>query len=451
MIERNPALKDKLNYPIIEHSRLKVLMNHSLNCQHLLCKSPEANPAVSTLFVDHTCGDEVVLSLNDGDCRGLGYLINACKTDERNNSVVPEISEQAQLYTLRLPDPILTSKIDRIAYNNSGYTIFALSCSGALKFWNMKTENANEAREVSYSGFLSNDVGTGEHELVVPCFALSKNDSYVASASGGKVSLFGLQTSEIELFKNLTTVMSPPPAATCAMFYPEDNNFIIFGMEDGSIRIYDVRTDQVKAQIKAHDQTRVTGLAYSSALNILVSSAYNAEISSWSNFALIKQTSKFLDIGGHVFPGRTCVKFQQDQKLILVVHENCLATLEGPDLKLCSQWVSNELISDATYSCDGLTIYASFIRGHIVIFDSSFTERCIINPSAYIPQNPSTMVNCWAIAAHPNNPNQFAIGLGDGSVLVVEPREGNWPGTPQLDNVAAGEKDHEMPVEKKLI
>lgn len=55
--------------------------------------------------------------------------------------------------------------------------------------------------QVSYSGFLSNDVGTGEHELVVPCFALSKNDSYVASAWGGKVSLFGLQTSEIELFK----------------------------------------------------------------------------------------------------------------------------------------------------------------------------------------------------------------------------------------------------------
>ncbi|KAK1385788.1 hypothetical protein POM88_023523 [Heracleum sosnowskyi] len=95
-------------------------------------------------------------------------------------------------------------------------------------------------------------------------FALSKNDSYVAFASGGKVSLFGLQASEFKL----TEFMSPPPATTSIMFFSENNNVIILGMEDGTIPGYDVKTDQVKAKIKANDQkSKVTGMAYSSALN----------------------------------------------------------------------------------------------------------------------------------------------------------------------------------------
>lgn len=45
-------------------------------------------------------------------------------------------------------------------------------------------------------------------EEAVPCIALSKNDSYVMSASGGKVSLFNMMTfkvwvSKLGLRKNL--------------------------------------------------------------------------------------------------------------------------------------------------------------------------------------------------------------------------------------------------------
>ncbi|KAK1364031.1 hypothetical protein POM88_039592 [Heracleum sosnowskyi] len=449
MIELNPVLKDKLKYPIMEDSRLKRLMNHSINWQHSLCKYPDANPTISTLYHDHTCGDAVCLSLNDEDCRDLGYL----KTDEREKPIIPQISEQAQLLSLRLPDPKLSSKIDRLTYNHSGNAIFALSCSGVLKFWKWKVEETNAGGEATprimceHAGFLDNDIGTGEHELVVPCFALSKNDSYVASASGGKVSLFGLRASEFLSLgasgfeiKKLTAFMSPPPAATSILFFPEDNDVIILGMEDGTIQVYDVKTDQVKAKIEANDQkSRVTGLAYSSALNILVSSTYNAEICSWRNFALMKQSSRFLDIDGRaVSPGRTCIKFHRNQKHMLVVHESCMATLEGPELKPCTQWISREQICDATYSCDGHTVYASFVRGHIAVLDSpSFTLRCIINPSAYITLNPSLVVSACAISAHPSKPNRLALGLSDGSVLTVEPQEGNWPGRPQLDNVCA--------------
>ena len=43
----------------------------------------------------------------------------------------------------------------------------------------------------------------------------------------------------------MDTNLSPPPAATSVMFYPEDNNIIIIGKEDGSILIYTVQKDMV--------------------------------------------------------------------------------------------------------------------------------------------------------------------------------------------------------------
>jgi hypothetical protein len=48
------------------------------------------------------------------------------------------------------------------------------------------------------SGILmTNDINDSNTEDAVPCFALSKNDSYVMSASGGKISLFNMMTFKV--------------------------------------------------------------------------------------------------------------------------------------------------------------------------------------------------------------------------------------------------------------
>lgn len=48
------------------------------------------------------------------------------------------------------------------------------------------------------SGILmTNDLAGAKPEDVVPCFALSKNDSYVMSTSGGKISLFNMMTFKV--------------------------------------------------------------------------------------------------------------------------------------------------------------------------------------------------------------------------------------------------------------
>ena len=44
---------------------------------------------------------------------------------------------------------------------------------------------------------MTNDIADTNPEEAVPCFALSKNDSYVMSASGGKISLFNMMTFKV--------------------------------------------------------------------------------------------------------------------------------------------------------------------------------------------------------------------------------------------------------------
>nr|GLL32557.1 TMV resistance protein N-like [Ipomoea trifida] len=78
-----------------------------------------------------------------------------------------------------------------------------------------------------------NDVSGVNLEEVVPCIALSNDDSYVVSAAGKKVSLFNIMTSEVT-----KTITSLPSASTFLAFDPHDNNIIAIGMENSFIYIY---------------------------------------------------------------------------------------------------------------------------------------------------------------------------------------------------------------------
>lgn len=110
-------------------------------------------------------------------------------------------------------------------------------------------------------------------EEAVPCIALSKNDSYVMSACGGKISLFNMMTFKVTRsfcanmvcniyfnlyyavlqflwhiiaeFQVMATFMKPPPSSTFLVFHPQDNNIIAIGMDDATIHFYNVRVDEV--------------------------------------------------------------------------------------------------------------------------------------------------------------------------------------------------------------
>ncbi|CAH9098684.1 unnamed protein product [Cuscuta europaea] len=359
-----------------------------------------------------------------------------------------EINNPSQCRSLRLPDNLPAAKISRLIYTNTGVAILALASNAVHKLWKWPRIETNPSGKANASitpqlwqpasGILmTNEISETTPEEAVPCFALSKNDSYVMSASGGKISLFNMMT-----FKTMTTFMSPPPAATFLAFHPQDNNIIAIGMEDSSIQIYNVRIDEVKTKLKGHHK-RITGLAFSNVLKVLVSSGADSQLCVWSTDAWERQTSKCLQIP----TGRsaasladTRVQFHHDQTQLLVVHETQIAIYEAPKLDCRKQWVPREAsaITYATYSCDSQSIYVSFEDGGVgVLTATNLRWRCRIYPASYLPlANPSARVHPLVVAAHPSDPNQFALGLSDGGVVVLEPpeSEGKWGTLPPTEN-----------------
>uniref|UniRef100_A0A0C9S7L9 TSA: Wollemia nobilis Ref_Wollemi_Transcript_8205_4327 transcribed RNA sequence n=1 Tax=Wollemia nobilis TaxID=56998 RepID=A0A0C9S7L9_9CONI len=375
-------------------------------------------------------------------------------TDKNKNWKLAEIIDPMHCRALRLPDSMHASKVARLIYTNSGVSILALASNALHKLWKWQRNERNPSGKSTAniqpqmwqpaSGIvMTNDTSDTNPEDAVACIALSKNDSYVMSASGGKVSLFNMMT-----FKVMTTFMAPPPAATFLAFHPQDNNIIAIGMEDSTIQIYNVRVDEVKTKLKGH-QKKITGLAFSHTLNVLVSSGADAQLCLWSIDGWEKRKSKFIQVtSGRSSPaaGDTRVQFHNDQVHLLVVHESQLAIYDASKLDRLRHWTPHDSlsapISSAIYSCDSLLVFASFFDGAVGVFDAeSLRPRCRIAPSAYLSSTMNSG-NTYplVIASHPSEPNQFALGMMDGGVYVIEPSEseGKWGVGPPPDNGTVG-------------
>ncbi|XP_062163072.1 topless-related protein 1-like isoform X2 [Alnus glutinosa] len=359
-----------------------------------------------------------------------------------------EISEPAQFRSLRLSTCVKSDKISRLIYTNSGTAILALATNAIHLLWKWPRNDLNLSGKATTkitpqlvqppSGItMTNDLTEAKPEEALSCFALSKNDSYVMSASGGKISLFNMMT-----FKTMATFMSPPPAATYLAFHPQDNNIVAVGMNDSTIHIYNVRVDEVTNNLTGHSK-RITGLAFSNVLNVLVSSGADTQIIVWNSDRWERQNSGFLQIPA----GRTStamldtqVQFHQDQIHLLAINGTQLAIYETKKLECVKQWIVKESsapISHAIFSCDSQLIYASFLDGTVRVFGAlNLQLQCQINPTAYVPFNVSSSVSPLVIAAHPQEPNQFALGLTDGGVHVFEPleSEGKWGVPPPVED-----------------
>lgn len=381
-------------------------------------------------------------------------------TEKSKSWQLTEILDAAQCCLVTIPDNTdAPTKVSRLLYTNSGGGILALASNGVQRLWKWARNEQNPTGKATAnvtpqhwqpnSGLLmSNDVSGVNLDEVVPCIALSKNDSYVMSASGGKVSLFNMMT-----FKVMTTFMPPPPTSTFLAFHPQDNNVIAIGMEDSTIHIYNVRVDEVKSKLKGH-QKRITGLAFSTKLNILVSSAADAHLCFWSIDSWEKRMLVPIQLppGSHS-SGDTRVQFHSDQIRLLVSHETQLALYDASKMECICQWVpqdnSSSPICYATYSCNSQLVYASFRDGNIGIFDAANLKMtCRISPSVYQPSVSNRSQGGYAvvIAAHPQEANQFAIGVSDGSVKVLEPldAQGKWGVSPPVDNGRTGQASEQV-------
>ncbi|KAF7147200.1 hypothetical protein RHSIM_Rhsim03G0040200 [Rhododendron simsii] len=373
-------------------------------------------------------------------------------------------------------------KVARLLYRN-GCEVLALGCNGALRLWRRYSSINNQSGKVTASVFplqwqpasglaMTNDVTGVNLEEAVPCMALSNNDNYIILACGGAISLFDARTLEV-----MKMFMSPPPSSTTFLaFHPQDN-IIAVGMEDSTIRIYSHLghvAHQVGSELKGHEK-RITGLVFSTKLKRLVSSGADAQLCFWSidKFEHLKSVPIQLP-AGKACNGDTRVQFHSDQIRLLVSHETQLVIYDASKMDHIRQWVPQDVlpapISFAAYSCDGQLVYTSFCDGNIGVFDAdSLTLTCYISPSAYFPtlSSGSQALYPTVVATHPWKPNQFAIGLTNGSVILIEPpkSEGKWGLSPTVylkgmlnDRIVSSsntsnhklDQEEEVDVDKKL-
>ncbi|KAK8671173.1 hypothetical protein V6N13_037778 [Hibiscus sabdariffa] len=348
-----------------------------------------------------------------------------------------EIVDPTQCRTVTFPDDLDTiSKVARLLYTNSGIAVLAIWSNGVQKLWKWSQSEQNPSGKATAgiipqlwqpeTGLLMTNDVPDNSEDAVPCIALSKNDSCVISACGGKVSLFDMPT-----FKVLTTFMSPPPASTFLAFHPLDNNITAIGMEDSVIQIYNVNMNEVKTKLKGH-QKCITGLAFSTSHNMLVSSCADAQIFFWNtdNWEKINSIGLQMPAGKALRGGATRVQFHSDEVRLLICHERVLAVYDVIKMELIRQWIRREVlsspISSAAYSCNSQLVYATFTDGNIGVFDAdSLKLRCRIAPSAYITPalSNSRTIHSLVVTTHPQEANQLAVGLTDGSIKVIEPSE----------------------------
>lgn len=440
-IDKNRGPSEPINSKPLLGNSLGPLANVSPAAAPIM-ERPDRNPAAVSISSLGTMDSSRLLDVKPRISDDVEKILSWKSSD---------IVDTSQLKALRLPDPVPAVKVVRLIYTNNGMALLALASNAVHKLWKWQRSERNQlGKATAYvvpqlwqppSGTLmSNDVNENKpSDESSACIALSKNDSYVMSASGGKVSLFNMMT-----FKVMTTFMSPPPAATFLAFHPQDNNIIAVGMEDSTIQIYNVRVDEVKTKLKGH-QNRITGLAFSQTLNVLVSSGADAQLCVWSIDGWEKKKTRFIPApAGRQAPlvGETKVQFHNDQAHVLVVHESQIAIYDSK-LECSRSWYPKDTlpapISSAIYSCDGLLVYASFYDGAVGVFDAdSLRIRCRIAPSAYIPSFSvsGNSASPLVIAAHPSEPNQIALGMSDGTVHVVEPIdvEQKWGGPSSHDN-----------------
>ncbi|KAJ0078298.1 hypothetical protein Patl1_36947 [Pistacia atlantica] len=118
--------------------------------------------------------------------------------DEAKPWELTEIVNLVQCRAVTMPEGTDSAcKAARLLYTNSGVGILALASNGVQKLWKWGSSEQNPGGKHPSNGLLmANDVPENSEEAV-PCIALSKNDSYVMSACGGKVSLFNMMNSKL--------------------------------------------------------------------------------------------------------------------------------------------------------------------------------------------------------------------------------------------------------------
>lgn len=362
-----------------------------------------------------------------------------------NASHYMETDVHNKIQSRRLWDPLPQEKVTRLIYSNNGsrlqkegeMNLFALTSSGMHKRWDWEDQATIDVHPHLWQPIggvlMINDINHKTPEGVHLCsMALCVDNDHLLSSSGGKVSYYTMMNDIVDQEFYLQHL---PSAATSIAYYPYDNDCFAVGLEDSTISITNERTEQVVCTLKGH-HNRIIGLAFSKLLRALVSLGADDHLCIWRTDQWVRRQLNFVQDqpDGRV----TCkdgirVQFHHDQVRLLTVSRSQLIVYtvhegEGDVLELDHHFLWNlespftGAMSDATYSCDNLLVYAAFVDGSVGIFDAeSLQLRSRLAPPLHTSQQVcGTIIYPTTIAANPRRRNQFALGFSNGDVLVVE-------------------------------
>ncbi|CAN8284248.1 unnamed protein product [Cochlearia groenlandica] len=432
LAKKNPVLKDKLNFPIMQKSRLLTLLKQTMDWwKPHTCNNSDSLENIPVVL--HLCGVPSTLKnkLNETKPRK--------KVDNR------EINDPSECNALVLPDLFSGGKIARLTYSPSGDYILALAEDATHKIWTWSSSQKEFCKytprilkeklfpkpkllQPQSGKTMENEIATSAQNPT-SCFAIK--GSYLFSTSGGEVAVFDLKS-----FEKVAAFGSPTPMAMYFIFIPDD--LLAVGLDDGSILIHCLSSRKIKGKLEGHDQ-RITCLAFSDCFNVMVSSGADGKLCVWS-------TKSWLKLKSHTSMDSLCtqrqnpesstlvthIEFDPYQVELLVVQEGWLGVYKAPSLVCLRQWIPDDTsITSATYSSDGEVIYAGFRSGSIKILDSeTFTAISRINLTSFtqpIISNFGVKVYAAVIATHPSNLSQISLGLSNGKVVVLQPLgRGGW-------------------------
>jgi WD40 repeat protein len=200
-----------LNFVLTGSSTSKLLTPNLKFLQHFIFHV-HLQPAINSIPMVERPASVVSIPGMNGDSRNM-VDVKPVITEESNDKSkvwkLTEVGEPSQCRSLRLPENMRVTKISRLIFTNSGNAILALASNAIHLLWKWQRNDRNATGKATASlppqqwqpasGILmTNDVAETNPEEAVPCFALSKNDSYVMSASGGKISLFNMMTFKVK-------------------------------------------------------------------------------------------------------------------------------------------------------------------------------------------------------------------------------------------------------------
>ncbi|XP_057826168.2 protein TOPLESS-RELATED PROTEIN 2 isoform X3 [Cryptomeria japonica] len=372
-----------------------------------------------------------VASVNNADSN-RPTNVNQSVRDEDANKIkrlnLAEVSRSIHCRSLKLPDGMSKGKIVQLVYTKSGSNVLALDSNASHKRWIWTCNEGNPTGKVTTTiptGFESATHGSSHKDpgKQISCMVLSNNDRYILSCSGGEVSLLTL-----EKLKSISILLPPSPPATSFALHPEDNNVVAFGLENLKILICNLKSGSDK-MLQGHHQKKITSLAFSLSLDLLISAGADGLLCAWSLDGYGIQREQIVYPHGERLSspvGVSKIQFHKDQVHLLVVQENQIAIYYSSAFEQACYWKPQDSmsapISSAQYSCDSQLVYASFCDGAVGVFDADILRPLFrVPPAAFLPSGMSSdNVYPLAIAAHPHECNQFAIGLTDGGVYLID-------------------------------